>query len=62
MAKKVLAPAYKTDNQAFGRDDPPDLQESGVVLWCAEAPEGWKFYGKTQAEAEKARSDFMRIK
>ena len=62
MAKKALEPAYKVDDIKFSRDDPPDLVESGVMLWCAESLDGMKFYGKTQAEAEKSRADYSKGK
>lgn len=54
-------PAYEVRNPSVSDLSLEDQIRFGINDWCAEDDLGRPFYGRTQAEAEKIRADYLAV-
>lgn len=52
-------PAYEVRNPSVSDLSLDDQIKFGINNWCAEDNLGRPFYGRTKAEAEKIRADYL---
>lgn len=51
--------AYEIHNPSFNDMTLEQQIEAGINDWCAESVSGHPFYGRTKAEAEEIRAQYL---